>query len=188
MSSCRANWLMGTVLCAAASFGTAHAQTLTIADLDGLVIESELTREQVNRFNGREVVATVDLTWSVEIGPGPFLKSTSKNQIRGRPAEAPLSGLFRLGEPQQVGSFGGGDAQWTLKDDSLTFTRTFKQGANRFSIALARKDSGFECTAVQSFAREDGSGQIVFWGPGVRTDVTIVSWRQLSSTCRVSKR
>ena len=187
--NCRCTkWSLGLALGTAASFASAQAQPITIADLDGLSIESVLTREQVNRFSGRQVTVTVDNSWSVQIGPIPNVTSTSKAQIRGRPDVEPLTGKFRINESRQVGSFGGGEAQWTLDDGTLTFTRNFKQGAYRLRITLARKDDGFECTATQTFARENGTGEVVFWGPAVQADVTIVDWRQLSSTCRVYRR
>ena len=183
-----AKWLLPVALCAGASVGSASADKLAIADLDGLVIESTVAREQLNRFNGQEVMNIVDQSSTVEIGPLPDLKSTMRQQIRGRPDVPPMTATFRIGETRQVGSFGGGDGEWTFDDDMLTFTRSFKQGAFRFQIAIAKKAEAYECGATLSFAREGGSGQIVFWSPTARTDVTIVSWRQLSSSCRASKR
>lgn len=165
-----------------------RAQAIALDELDRWNVDAKLTREQVNRFNGREVVATIDQSWLVEIGPPPYLKSTSKNQIRGRPEAKPMTGSFRIGTTREVKSFGGGDGEWTLDGDTLTFTRSFKRGALRLRIAVKRKDDGFECEATQSFAREGGTGDVVFWSPLVQSDVTIVTWRMLSSTCQMSKR
>jgi hypothetical protein len=182
------NWLLAAALCTGASVGSARAQKLTIADLDGLVIESTITREQVNRVQGRAVTTIVDQTSTVEIGPLPSLKSTMRQQPRGRPDVPTMTATFQIGEARQVGSFGGGDGEWTFEADTLTFTRSFKQGAYRFQITLVRKDNGYDCGATVSFAREDGTGQIVSWSPMLRSDVEITDWRQLSSTCRVSKK
>jgi len=186
MRWCRTGLLIAML--AVTSFVPALSQPITIADLDGWLIEATITREQVNWVKDRESKITVDQSWSVELGPGLQIKHTSRPQARGRPEALANVGTFRLDEAREIGSSGGGMGRWSLEGGTLTWTRTFVQGAHRSEFALARKDQGFDCSAKDFFARESGTGKVTLWSPGAGTMITVVSWRQISATCRVSKR
>jgi len=186
MRCCRTGLLI--VMLAVTSFVPALAQSITITDLDGWLIEATVTREQVHRTKNRDSTITVDQTWSLELGPGLQIKSTSRPQVRGRPQAPAGTGIFRLNEAREVGDRGGGMARWTLEEGTLTFTRTYVQGAFRAQFALTRKDRGFDCSAKSFFAREGGTGDVTFWSPVAGTMTTVLSWRHVSDTCRVSKR
>ena len=186
MRCCRTGLLIAIL--AITSFVPALSQQITITDLDGWLIEATVTREQVNRIKDRESTSTVDQSWSVELGPGLQVKSTSRPQVRGRPEAPAGTGIFRLGEAREVSNFGGGMGRWTLEEGTLTFTRTYVQGAFRAQFVLTRKDRGFDCSAKNFFAREGGTGDVTFWSTGAGTMMTVLRWRQVSDTCRVSKR
>ena len=186
MRCCRTGLLIAML--AVTSFDPALSQPITITDLDGWLIEAMVTREQVHRTKDRKSTITVDQSWSLEIGPGRQIKSTSRPQVRGRPETPASTGTFRLDEAREVSNFGGGMGRWTLEEGTLTFTRTYVQGAFRAQFALTRKDQGFNCSAKDFFAREGGTGDITFWSATAGTMTTVLSWRQVSDTCRVSRR
>jgi hypothetical protein len=69
----------------------------------------------------------------------------------------------------------------------LSFLRTFKRGALTPTIAFSRRANGLSCTAEETFAREEGVGDLAMNSAIDDTLVTIISYKQISSTCRVVK-
>jgi hypothetical protein len=172
------------------SLTPAWGQAVTFADLEGLVIEAEIVREQVNRRDGRTFPVRVQQTWTVAIGGEGTIKSTVQAEARGprRTRETePLSASHKLDQPREVMSQGGGEAVWTFADGVLTYIRTYPSGARRLGFSFARGPDGLTCTASFAFARENGTGAIRLDSRFSGRDTTIVSAKQLSSKCRVAR-
>jgi hypothetical protein len=166
-------------------------QEVTFADLEGLAIEAEIVREQVNRRDGRTFPVQVKQTWTVMVEGGKTIKTTVRAVARGarRTRETePLSAVDTLDQPRQVVSQGGGEAVWTFADGVLTYIRTYPSGARRIGFSFARGPDGLTCVANFAFARENGTGDIRLDSRFSGRNTTIVSARQLSSNCRVAKR
>jgi hypothetical protein len=173
--------------CCAGDF--ARAQPLSFAELEGSRVEVIIFREQINHFNNNDFRLQIDENWLLEIGPSEWLSHTTTAQARGRPTAPTNKGTFQLGIPREVSSVGGGIGLWSFNDNTLVWTRTFIEGAYRLEISFTRKEQLIECSAKQSYARENG-GKIVMWisGAGANgANVETKSWRQISSKCQMLK-
>jgi hypothetical protein len=130
------------------------------------------------------------MNWSFTVESENTIKltvRTTTHSRRGTRREAPRSATFTLDEAREIPSRGGGEGVWTFADGTLTSIRTFKSGARRVSFAFARGADGLTCAASFAFAREDGSGPVRLRSRSGDRDVVIVSAKQVSSTCRVTR-
>jgi len=167
------------------------SQPLTFADLEGLEISAKTVREQVVRREGRQFPVRVHADWNVIIGAQGSITQTYVSEahtLRGIRRAKPLAGSFTLDQVREVHGLGVGQAVWRFEDATLTFLRSFKEGAYRSTITFARVPEGLTCSAAESFAREKGTGPIVLNSPIEGVQTTIISSKQVSSTCRVRKR
>jgi hypothetical protein len=100
----------------------------------------------------------------------------------------PSSGSFTLDEAKELPSSLGGEGVWRFEDGSLSFIRTFPSGAYRVTFAFTRGSAGLTCAVNETFARENGQGEIRIRSPFAGGEVTLVSTKQLSSSCTVTKK
>ena len=169
----------------------ARGQDVTFSDLDGLVIEADIVRDQVVRREGWEFVTENTVRWKVVIGPGDAIENTvsqTSQTSRGDHKSRPMTNSYILGAAREVKTQGGGTGAWEFADGTLSFTRTFKQGGYRASFAFARGAGGLTCTVSDTFGREDGRGAIVMESVIDGSEVTIIRSKLLSTNCRVVKR
>jgi hypothetical protein len=166
----------------------AAAEGVELSDLDGVVVEADIHREQEVRRNGRTFSNRVHQRWKLSIDGKTieFTNQATNRGPRGTRKTRPNSATFTLDESREVGSRGGGEALWTFADGVLTFVRTFRSGAYRVKFAFARGSDGLTCAVDAAYAREDGR-PIRLRSPFGGGEVTIVDARQTSSSCRVSK-
>ena len=128
--------------------------------------------------------------WKISVREGKFLEfsvETTGRTRRGTRKFEPQVGTFTLGRPKQVVSQGGGEAAWDFSDSTLTFIRTYPEGAYRIRFQFSRAAKEFKCSANAAFARENGTGQIKLKSPGNGAVTVITSARQISSSCKVTK-
>jgi hypothetical protein len=182
--------LWSVVVGASAVAAPAWGQPVTFADLQGATIEASVVHHQVRRRDGQVVSGETRQTWRTVIGPGDTIHSTSSNTAygpRGSRSSAPRSGSFTLGKPRPVSDLGGGHAVWAFTNGTLNYLRTYRAaGGYKRTFSFTRSGAGLTCTIRTAFAREDGVGNIDFESPmGGR--VEILSSKQVSSSCRVSK-
>jgi hypothetical protein len=168
----------------------AWSQAVTIADLQEATIEAAVVYQQQLRRDGQVFPNQMRQTWTTVIGPGDAIRSTTSNTsegARGSRISAPRSGSFTLGKPRAVSDLGGGDAVWVFTNGTLNYLRTYKgAGGYKRTFTFTRAGGGINCSIRTAFARENGVGRIDLESPfGVR--VEILSSKQVSSTCRVSK-
>src|SRR5206468_1886406 len=128
--------------------------------------------------------------WKISVGANKAIDVTMDSTARGpggtRKAKQLVSS-FDLDESRVVASRGGGEALWTFADGALTFVRTLPSGAYRVNIAFAHAADVPTCTVTGAFARENGRGPIQLISPFSGDRVTILSARQLASSCKVSR-
>jgi hypothetical protein len=170
----------------------AAAAGVTLADLDGTVIEATIVFENTGRPPGSNEPAQPS-RWQSErklaIGPGDTLRSETTDTLfvsMGTHVTT-RSGSYTINKPREIRSSGGGTGVWLFSNGMLVFLRTLHSGAYKMQITFNRVSSGVACHFRAVFARENHVGDVDFSGSfGQPWEIT--SSRQISSTCRVIKR
>jgi hypothetical protein len=72
-------------------------------------------------------------------------------------------------------------------EGTLTFLRTRGSGATKRDITFTRTAEGLTCTAKDDFVRENGTGRVVLESGIDGAKVTLISWKLISSSCRVTR-
>jgi hypothetical protein len=169
----------------------ASAQPVAFSELEGLAIEADIHRAQDVRRQGKTAAVRIHQNWKFSMGPEKAIAlnvNTTAQTPKGRRTGEPNIGTFTLDEPRKVPSRGGGEAVWKFADGTLSFIRTFPSGAYRAHFAFVRAPSGFTCSVTEGFARENGKGEIRLESAVGGGEITILSTKQLPSTCKVSKK
>jgi hypothetical protein len=172
------------------ALASAFAQAVTWSDLQGMTIEADVHREQTIRHNDRTVSERIHQRWKVSTDSDRSLHVTFGVTVRtpkGTKNAPPNSSKFTLDEVRAVWFLGEGEALWTFGDETLTFTRSLPSGAFRAYFAFARAPSALTCAVTVAFGRQDGKGEIKFQSQFGVGEITILSARQLPSTCKVSR-
>jgi hypothetical protein len=182
---------MGLALALGLIATPAWSQPVTFADLQGATIEAVVVMQQLRRSGGQTHSGESRQTWRTVIGPGDTIQSTSSTTAsspRGTRTSAPRTGSFTLGKPRAVSDLGGGDAVWVFTNGTLNYLRTYRgAGGYKRTFTFARRAGGLTCTVRTAFARESGVGDIELESPVSGSRVEILSSKQVSSSCRVSK-
>jgi hypothetical protein len=168
----------------------ATPDAVTFDELEGFVIEANIVREQLIERNRQQSPQRAYTSWRIIIGPGLSIQSivnVTFHNPHGQSKAEPLTGSFVLDQSRQLGSRGGGQGMWHFEEETLTFTRTFEQGALRIKFAFSRNNENLTCQATESFARENGTGRIEMQSAINGQPVTIIRAKQISSNCRVFK-
>lgn len=166
---------------------------VTFVELEGSIVDAKIVRQQVIRRAGATFPVRVQSILKITIGANDrfdvtwhTINDTPRGVLEGKT----LSGSLTLNQSREAnpGNLGGGYGIWKFSDGTLTNLRTYKEGgAFKREISFSRTAGSFACTANEGFAREGGTGPVVFNSPADGVQVTIVSWKQLSSTCQVSQ-
>jgi hypothetical protein len=180
-----ARWAEVSALAASIWFAAvpnAMAQSVGLTEIEGTVIQGQVTDELVGRNRGLQGTAVVRSVLRLTIGPPGAIEQT---WTVGR--QRPLSESFTLDQIKSVKSGGGGEAVWTFDDAMLTFVRTYRAGALKVEISFARGTNGLTCRLYANFARERGVGPISFDSDTDGTAIEVFGAKQLSSTCQVTR-
>jgi hypothetical protein len=171
-----------------------RASAVTFAELDGVVVEARVVLQEVIRRQGKQFPIRAVGDTKLTIGPGTSLYVTltsTSHHPRGVSKGQPISFVSRLERPGEVAksNMGGGHGVWVFSDGTLTNLRTYGGGgAFKRDIVFTRTAGGLACKITEGFAREGGTGSIAFNSPIDGVLVTVVSARQVSSSCQVTKR
>jgi hypothetical protein len=184
-------------IASAASLGAifappACAAGVTLADLEGAVIETSVVYDRTVRLRDQGVIPSrLQHDRKITIGPGGNLHNTLVHTIstpRG-PVVRQESGSVTIGKAKQIQTLGGGgDAVWIFENGTLTLLRTYRSGAYKMEIVFTRSATGISCKARAPWARENGTGSIEMASAGDGKNFEVISARQISSSCRVTKR
>lgn len=177
---------------ASASLPTpAWSQRVTLADLQGSVINvSAVHQERIIR-NGQPMSVRVLTTGEIHVGPGKTIRSsfqnTATNERNGRSRSAGVAGSFTLDAPKQAAQHY--DVLWTFADSSLVRLRVFSggAGAQKMAIRFRRTASGIACSFTSPMAREVGVGRIQKGSEIDHVPVEILEFKLVESSCRVSR-
>ena len=82
---------------------------------------------------------------------------------------------------------GGGHGVWTFEDGTLSFLRILKGGAIRWNVVFERDGGALKCKAAENLVREEGVRGIITQSALDDVPMVILSAKQISSTCRVTK-
>jgi hypothetical protein len=175
----------------ALSASASAEEAVTFGELEGSIVEARIIGHQVIRRDGRNISVRFQNDVTLAIGSDGKIDqaiSPTADTPRGRrhgPTRRSSHTLERPGDLK--GLLGGGDGVFVFTDGTLTWLRTFKGGGFKRTTTFARGAEGLTCTAIDSFARENGVGSIVLNSSIDGQQTEIVSYKPLSSTCRVKK-
>jgi hypothetical protein len=142
--------------------GPVRAAGVTLADLEGPVIETSDTYDRTGRSGDQVVSGSLQHDRTITIGPGGNLYNTLVHTIgtpRG-PVVRQESGSATIGKPKHIQSLGGGDAVWIFENGTLAVLRTYRSGGYKMEIVFTRDTSGISCKVRAPYARENGTGSI----------------------------
>lgn len=163
---------------------------VTIGEFVGAVVTARIIQEQVIRRDGNQfpVRQQADLHLVVrsntKIERQIYQTSYSPRGVR-KANSGKLS--FTLEQPTEPKFLGSGHAVWFFDKETLTNLRVYKGGAFKREILFARGASGLTCTVTDAFLREDGVGSIELRSAVDGTPVKLISSKQVSSSCQVTK-
>jgi hypothetical protein len=161
-----------------------------LSELQGRMVRGEIVTERVMRKGERQFPVKTKMDWKLKVQEGDAIWHETRSTVtnpRGTRETDPLTRTFPLGKRVTIGSRGGGEAMYSFSDGMLTFVRTFKKGAFRMSTEFARGGGGkLTCVMTSSHAREEGTGAIELVNPFDGQPMSIVSYKQVSSSCEVA--
>jgi hypothetical protein len=166
---------------------------VAFAELDGTIVEARAVLQQVVRRRDKQYPVRAVNDTRIVFGPSEQFHVTltsTAHHPEGVSKGKPVTFSPRLQRPGEASdNMGGGYAVWVFNDGTLTSLRTYgKSGAFKRDVAFARKGKGLACTITEGFAWEAGKGNVTFNSPIDGLPTTIVSARQTSSSCRITKR
>ncbi|MET0278490.1 MAG: hypothetical protein ABW198_09170 [Pseudorhodoplanes sp.] len=169
----------------------ALAQPVTPADLEGNVLEARLVVAQQIRREGREFPVEVHQQLRFVFRPERVVEwsmipvSHTPRGVRQGPTQ---TGRVAMNKVVDARGPGGGQAIWLFEDGTLTTLRTFGgDGGFKRTISFTREGNGFACSLKSTFMREEGVGRIATRSVIDNVPLTILSARQVSSSCRIAK-
>ncbi len=165
------------------------AQTVTIADLQGAVVEVDLMQQERVKRDSQVRVRERHISGQIKIGPNETITTTLKNvNVRNEQARGgdPRATQFTLGQQRKTGL--DDDVIWLFSDGKLTRLRAFGgggAGGEKFIIAFEHGPNGIQCKFSMNLLIEEGKDAIQSRPRNRDTLVEILESKQVSSTCRV---
>lgn len=170
----------------------AQAQSLSLADLNGVTIHTVDRFSIVARNDIGEGSGEVTIRGETTVGPGAairwsFIRSAAMVGAKGaKSGSISRSGSGTLGVPNQGG--GKGSGVWILQGNTLVLLRVFETGGYTMRINLTKSANGFGCSVTSAMAREVGAGKTkltaAISGGGT---AQILSSKQIGVSCRATK-
>jgi hypothetical protein len=163
---------------------------VTLRDLEGHKVSATIVKAQVVRRANREVTTRHENSVTLVFEPQGRLTTNVKNIVHGpkgmRPGED-FTANHAIQRPSAMKARGGGAGVHVFENGTLTLMRTYATGGFMRKFEFKRTPGGFECTATETHARENGKGEIRLKSSTDGEMVTIVSSKQIDSSCKVTK-
>lgn len=179
------------VSCLVSAQSPSDVEGVTLADLQSAIVELSVVRDQMILNEGGKVVATQlksDVKFSVRGNRVEGTLDTTTKSPKGTRKGDTKKFLETIEVPSDTKRFGPGSLVWILKEGKLIELRVFERGgAFRREVSFARSPKGLTCTATEFFARENGTGHIKLKSGVDGAQITVVSSKQVSYTCRITK-
>jgi hypothetical protein len=158
----------------------------------GTTITSTVWRAQTQRGNGKEYSGKAKNDVEIIFGnlgdPVQFTQTGRWFGKNGPTSTWAASGSGFLGKPHTSPTGGGGHGVGFLHNGTLYYIRTYKAGGFKFEFKLSRTPKGLTCTSRETYLKELGASAIHRNSDVSGRPLVIVSSKQISSTCRVTKR
>lgn len=171
---------------------SAWAQEVTLAELEGAIIDINAVHQEKIIRNGQLRSPELHTTGHLTIGAGSVitvqLQSSSVGPWGTRVGPA-RSGTQTIGKPGKDSQ--GNDIVWVFSNGSLTRLRVYHtggEGGQKMTIAFSRGPDGLRCTFSMPMARENGVGMIRKDAAVDDAPIQILEFRPVSSSCKVAKR
>jgi hypothetical protein len=148
---------------------SACAAGVTLADLDGAIIETSVVYDRTGRRGDVIVSGTLRDDREITIGPGESLQHVHTMTMSGPggPSVRQESGSYRINKPRQTQSLGGGEGVWVFESvwvfefENGTLTLYRSRGyKTKTEIVFTRGTTGIACKMRASFARENGTCRV----------------------------
>jgi hypothetical protein len=186
MRSLRTTALCLLPLLAATMTTPASAQEVKLDELRGATISVTVTRSiRLQRGDRRDVELLEDMI-DLTFGPDSVAQLAQARKTIG-PGRSRLFRKSYTAKIDSVRTARAGYAALVYLNSTLTWMRTLSKGARKFEIKFTRSPDGLTCTARRLWMQEIGADSIVSQNPRTKAPIVIVSERQVSQTCRVTK-
>jgi hypothetical protein len=171
----------------------AWAQAVSLADLEGAVIDVSAVHQEKIVRNGQLRSPELHTTGHLTIGAGGAItvqfQSTAVGPWGAR-AGATRSNTQVIGKPGRDNQ--GNDVVWIFANGTLTRLRVHHaggEGGQKMTFVFRRGPDGLRCSFSMPFARETGgAGEIRKDAAVDGAPIQILEFRPVSSSCSVAKR
>lgn len=171
----------------ALSANASVAQSLTFAELAGRKIDGKIVVSQTTRVEHKEYSHRAIYNIVVHAGVDNQVRYSQTN-TRLQAGHAAKSRTWtasaKLGEPHP---FRDGHAIWVFENNTLVRLRTMDQGGVKVIFRFSRNTDGLSCGFEINNASEVGVGKLTTGSSISGKMVEILSEKQLSTECQVSK-
>jgi len=170
----------------------ALAQPVTLAELEGFVVEGRVVVDQRLHREGRDISVQRHERMRFVFYPDNVIEwelTSTGYSPRGAKKGPTRKGKFVLGKVLEARSLGGGQAVYTFEDGTLTSLRTYGgAGGYKRAVSFKRDKSGaLTCSVSETFMREDGVGRVTLNSAVDGKSITVLSAKQVSSNCTLSR-
>jgi hypothetical protein len=181
-------WLAGglSALTAAPVWG----QPISLADLDGTTVEESVLYDRFSSINGDKSSYQVKIDRTVSIAGNTITDTEVDSRIDSNGTHVGPTrrgGSWTLGQPKEVQRLGGGHKLWTFSNGTLTLLRVFVGGGYSTQITFQRTTAGLTCTVKAPLLHEIGTAELSIQQNNRGQEVHILSSKQISSSCKVTK-
>jgi hypothetical protein len=161
------------------------AQTLTPAELEGLVLSGAVNYTGTFRRAGFTYDADIVRRFSVKIGAQGSINTSVVREVHYQGTVTRLNRSFsgKIGVPGQTED---SKVLWVLAGNTLTGLNVFEVGGRQTKFTLKRSGSGFSCSVEAPFMQELGAGSTKSTAAkGGKAEILKI--RQTGSSCAAKK-
>jgi hypothetical protein len=171
---------------------TAWAQGVTLAELEGAVIDVTAVNQEKAIRNGNLIFPAIHMTGHFTLGAGGTISTQVQSTAHGpwgARAGATRSGTYSIGKAGRGQQ--GNDEVWLFSNGELRKLAVHHEGGaggSVMTIAFRRGPDGLRCSFSLRMARENGVGAIRKDAAIDDAPIQILEFKPVSSSCQVSKR
>jgi hypothetical protein len=161
------------------------AQTLTPAELEGLVLSGAVNYTGTFRRAGFTYDADIVRRFSVKIGAQGSINTSVVREVHYQGTVTKLNRSFsgKIGVPGQTED---SKVLWILEGNTLTGLNVFDVGGRSTKFTIKRAGAGFSCSVVAPFMQEMGAGNTkTSAAKGGKAEILKI--RQTGSSCAAKK-